>query len=160
MCSSSHPPNAVGVVPVVVQLAVCEELACEDQIGKFVAAGRRFGVVAFCAVEVAVEDAGVAIAAEKDQGVGKGLEEAFDGSFDSLAGLGVVVYYYCLVECQRAVLLLMGKRKCSMLTTAFTGISWTKVSSNTFLKSAASPFEMFEKLFSSGLSYSENFLSI
>jgi hypothetical protein len=111
VCSSSYPTNAVGVVPVVVQLAVCKELACENQVGKFVAAGRRFGVVAFCAVEVAVEDTGVAIAAEKDQGVGEGLEEAFDGGLDGLAGLGVVVYYYCLVACQRAVLLLMGKKK-------------------------------------------------
>lgn len=64
MCSSSHPTNAVGVVPVVVELAVCEELACENQVGEFVAAGRRFGVVAFCAVEIAVEDTGVAVAAE------------------------------------------------------------------------------------------------
>jgi len=47
-----------------------------------------------------------------------------------------------------------------VLTTAFTGIAWTRELSKTFLKSAASLLLIFEKLLSSGLSYSENFLSI
>lgn len=98
MCSSSYPADAVGVVPVVVELAVCEELACENQIGEFVAAGWWFRVISLHAVEVTIEDAGVAVAAEKDQGVGERLEEAFDGGLDGLAGLGVVVDYYCLID--------------------------------------------------------------
>ncbi|KAG9701318.1 putative alpha-amylase, partial [Aureobasidium melanogenum] len=93
VCSSSHPSNTVGVVPVVVELAVCEELACENQIGEFVAAGRWFRVVSLHAVEVTVEDAGVTVAAEKDQGVGERLEEAFDGGLDGLAGLGDNAYH-------------------------------------------------------------------
>ena len=44
------------------------------------------------AVEVAVEELGVAVAAQQDEGVGEGLEEALDGRGDGLARLGVVVH--------------------------------------------------------------------
>jgi hypothetical protein len=66
VCSSSHLTNAVWIVLVVIEFAVCEELACEDQVGEFVATARRLGVVAFCAVEVAVKDAGVAVAVQQN----------------------------------------------------------------------------------------------
>lgn len=70
MCTSPHPANAIGIIPVIVELAISVEFAGEDQVGELVAAGRWSGVFAFCAVEVAVENAGVAVTAEKDQTVG------------------------------------------------------------------------------------------
>jgi hypothetical protein len=54
----------------------------------------------------------------------------------------------------------MKKEEWIILTTAFTGMSWTKVSSNTFLRSAFFVLLRLEKLLSSGLLYSENFLLI
>ena len=60
---------------------VCVELSSQSQFGQGAAARRAESLlVAFGidAVEVAVEDAGVAVIAEKDEGVCQGLEEGFD----------------------------------------------------------------------------------
>lgn len=48
-------------------------------------------MLALDAVQIAIKDARVAFRAEEDEGVGKGLEEWFNGSFESLVGLGVMV---------------------------------------------------------------------
>ena len=44
------------------------------------------------AVEIAVENAWIAGAAEKDETVGERFEEAFNWGFNSLARLGIVVH--------------------------------------------------------------------
>lgn len=69
------------------------EFAGEGEVWESTAAGGWEGVFAFDAVEVAVEEAGVAVVAEEDEGVGEGFEEGFDGGFEGLVGLGVVVHY-------------------------------------------------------------------
>ena len=48
-------------------------------------------MLAFDAVEVTIEDAGVAVGSQEDEGVGEGFEEGLDGCFEGLVGLGVVV---------------------------------------------------------------------
>ena len=53
-------------------------------------------MLALNAVEIAVEDAGVAGVAEEDQCVGEWLEEWLDGGFERLVGLGIVIHYQCL----------------------------------------------------------------
>lgn len=44
-------------------------------------------------VEITVEDAGVAIITEKDEGIGEGLKERLNGGFERLVRLGVMVHY-------------------------------------------------------------------
>lgn len=53
-------------------------------------------MLALNAVEIAIEDAGVAGVAEEDQCVGEWLEEWLDGGFERLVGLGIVIHYQCL----------------------------------------------------------------
>jgi hypothetical protein len=67
------------------------QLAREHEVGELAAARGRLGVLAARAVEIAVEDARVALGAEQDQGVGERLEPARYRRFDCLAALGVVV---------------------------------------------------------------------
>ena len=51
------------------------------------------------AVEISVEDAGVAIKTEENERIGEGFEERFYGSFEGLVGLGIVVHDQCLGSC-------------------------------------------------------------
>lgn len=83
--------NAVLLVPVVVLVAVGVALAREHDVGELAAARGGLGLVALCTVEVAVEDARVALAAQQDQRVGERLEEALDRRLDCLTGLRVVI---------------------------------------------------------------------
>ena len=71
--------------------AVGIELAGQTQGGELAAAGGREGMVALDAVQIAVKDARVAFGAEEDERIGKRFEEGFDGRFESLVGLGVMV---------------------------------------------------------------------
>ena len=48
-------------------------------------------MVAFYAVDVAIEDAGIAGLSEEDEGVSKGFEEGLDSCFESLVRLCIVV---------------------------------------------------------------------
>lgn len=82
------------VVEVVVLLAVGEQLAREDQVGQLVAAARRLRVLALHAIQIAVEDARVALVAQQDQRVGQRLEEALDRRRHRLARLRVVVHHH------------------------------------------------------------------
>ena len=68
-------------------------------------------MLSFDAVEVSVEDTGVAVIAEEDEGVGEGLEEGFNGSFESLVRLGVVVHYKCLLSQPISLMGLLGKKR-------------------------------------------------
>lgn len=88
----AHPAEAGRVVKVVLLLAVGEELAREGELGERARARGADGRVALGAVEVAVEDAGVARGAEEDEGVGEGLEPVGHGRCEGLAGLSVVVH--------------------------------------------------------------------
>ena len=94
-CTATYEADAVRVVPVVFLVAVGVEVSCEDEIGELSAAGGWFGVLALYAVEVAPEDAWVALFAEEDERVGEGFEEAFDVCCYCLTWLGVVVHDYC-----------------------------------------------------------------
>lgn len=91
MGSASDEANAIGVVKVIVLFAVGVEFASQRHIGKLVTTRRWFRLLAFASVEIAVEETGVAVLAEEDQGIGKRLEETLDGSLDGLTLLGVVV---------------------------------------------------------------------
>lgn len=85
--------DAVGVVKVVVLFAVCVETAGQGHVGEFVSARWSFFVLAFDAVEISVEETGIAVVAEEDQRVGEGLEETFDWCLDCLTLLRVVVLH-------------------------------------------------------------------
>ena len=72
------------LIKIVCLMSVGVEFPSKDKLSEFTAAGRRYGFGAFDAVEVAVEDAGVAGGgAEEDQGVAHGDE---------------VRAYYCLED--------------------------------------------------------------
>jgi hypothetical protein len=98
--ASSDEAYAVCIVPVVIEITVSVQLACEDEVSELVAARRRFGVVALHAVEIAVEDTGVSVTAEKNQRVGERLEETFNGRLDGLPWLCIMIDDYCLC-CRR-----------------------------------------------------------
>ena len=91
MGAATNETDAVGVVPVIILFAVGVQFACQSNVCKLVSTRRRLLVLALDSVQITVEDARVAIAAEKDQGVCQWLEEAFYRSCDRLAFLRVVV---------------------------------------------------------------------
>jgi len=87
------PTNAGGVVEVILLDAIGVEFAGESKVRECTTTGGGKGVLAFDAVEVAVEEAGVTVKAEEDEGIGEGLKERLDRSFEGLVGLCVVVHY-------------------------------------------------------------------
>lgn len=94
--AAADETDAVCLVPVVVLFTVSVEFAGGSHVGDLVAAGGRFGVFAFCAVEVAVENAGVSIFAQEDEGVSQRLHPPLYRRLYSLSFLCVVVLDACL----------------------------------------------------------------
>jgi hypothetical protein len=93
---SSYSAETVKVVLVVLQLAISEVFACEDQVSKLVAARWRLEIVALHAVEVVIQDAGVAVKVKEDKGVGERLGKTFHTTFHSIYRLCIVIDDYCL----------------------------------------------------------------
>lgn len=81
----ADPPEAVGVIPVVPQLAVRKELARADEVPELLHGGLR--VLAGAAVQVAPEDARVAGRAREDERIGERLERRRDPALKGLANL-------------------------------------------------------------------------
>ena len=90
-------------------------------------------MLSFDAVEVAIEETGVAVESKKNEGVSERLEEWFNRSFKCLVRLSIMVHDESLS---------LVSNGCSMwktqLTTALTGSIFTRVSSKTLVKSAPS----------------------
>ena len=89
-----HPPDAIRVVEVIVLLAVGVQFARQRQIGDLALRGGGFPVVFHApadAVDVAVEEAGVAVFPQQDQGVGEGEEPVGYLELERLGGLRVMV---------------------------------------------------------------------
>lgn len=87
-----HPADAGRKVKIIPLHAIGIEFARESKVRQRAATGWREGVLAFDAVQVAVEEAGVAVDAEEDERVSEGLEEGLDGGFERLVGLGIVIH--------------------------------------------------------------------
>jgi hypothetical protein len=91
-----HPPHQIRLIKVIILLAVRVQLPRQTEVRDFALGRGRQPVVvdaALEAVDVAVEDAGIAGVAEEDQRVGVDGEPAGDGGGEGLGGLRVVVHY-------------------------------------------------------------------
>lgn len=89
-----HPPDTIRGIEIIILLAIRVQLSGEGQIWDLALRRRGFPVVfnpALDAVEVAVEETGIAVRAEEDQRVRVGEEPVGDLQLEGLAGLGVVV---------------------------------------------------------------------
>ena len=90
-CACARPADAMSMIKVVVLLAVGIELTPQTKIRQFAPTRRATWLVAFNAVEITVEDAGIALAAEENQSICEGFEKRFDGRFEGLVRLGVMI---------------------------------------------------------------------
>lgn len=87
--SRPHPSNAIGMVEVVPELTIREELARTNQIAQL--RNRLLGVLACTSVQVTPENARISVGSKQDQAVCDGLERGIDPAFERLADLSVVV---------------------------------------------------------------------